>query len=149
MKVILLADVRNYGKKGDVVKVSDGYAKNCLFPKNLAKEATNQALTERQNEIDKNAHEKELETQHAQKIFEKINGKTVTIIAKAGNNGKLFGSVTSKDIAEKINETYKVNIPKKKIHLESDIKAFGTYKFEIKLISGIIATMSVMVVESV
>ena len=149
MKVILLADVRNYGKKGDVVKVSDGYAKNCLFPKNLAKEATNQALTERQNEIDKNAHEKELETQHAQEIFEKLNGKTVTIIAKAGNNGKLFGSVTSKDIAEKINETYKVNIPKKKIHLENDIKAFGTSKFEIKIISGIIATMSVMVVESV
>ena len=86
MKVILLADVRNYGKKGDVVKVSDGYAKNCLFPKNLAKEATNQALTERQNEIDKNAHEKEIEMQNAQKIFEKINGKTITVIAKAGNN---------------------------------------------------------------
>ena len=149
MKVILLADVRNYGKKGDVVKVSDGYAKNCLFPKNLAKEATGQALTERQNEISKNAHEKEIEMQNAQKIFEKINRKTITIIAKAGNNGKLFGAVTSKDISEKINETYKVNIPKKKIHLGSDIKAFGTYKFEIKLISGIIATMSVMVVESV
>ena len=80
MKVILLADVRNYGKKGDVVKVSDGYAKNCLFPKNLAKEATNQALTERRNEIDKNAHEKEIEMQNAQKIHEhmvKICGKEV------------------------------------------------------------------------
>ena len=149
MKVILLTNLKNYGKKGDVVNVSDGYAKNYLLPKNLAKEATGQALTELQNEISKNAHEKEIEMQNAQKIFEKINGKTITIIAKAGNNGKLFGAVTSKDISEKINEVYGINILKKKIHLENDIKAFGTYKFEIKLISGIVATMSVMVAENV
>lgn len=149
MKVILLTNLKNYGKKSDVVNVSDGYAKNYLLPKNLAKEATGQALTERQNEISKNAHEKEIEMQNAQRIFEKINRKTITVIAKAGNNGKLFGAVTSKDISEKINEVYEIDIPKKKIHLENDIKAFGTYKFEIKLISGIVATMSVMVAENV
>ena len=149
MKVILLTNLKNYGKSGDVVNVSDGYAKNYLLPKNLAKEATGQALTELQNEISKNAHEKEIEMQNAQKIFEKINGKAITIIAKAGNNGKLFGAVTSKDISEKINEVYGINISKKKIHLENDIKAFGTYKFEIKLVSGIVATMSVMVAENV
>ncbi len=147
MKVILLSDVRGSGKKGEVVKVSDGYAKNCLFPKNLAKEANAQALQELSNEKASAVHRQELEKQEAQKTVKVINGKSVKIISKSGDAGKLFGAVTSKDIATKISETYNVPIDKKKIHLNEDIKSLGTYSFQVKIYNGITAEMSVIVTD--
>lgn len=147
MKVILLENVKKKGKKGDVVNVPDGYAKNFLFPKNLAKEATSQSLTELFNEKSSNEHKKELEKSKAEEIAEIIKEKIIKITSKAGKNGKLFGSVTTKDIVNKIKEVFDVDIDKHKIVLESDIKAFGTYRFSVKLYPGIAVQMAVMIAE--
>ncbi len=148
MKVILLSDVKGAGKKGDIVKVSDGYARNYLFHKNLAKEATSQALSKLSDEKASLAYREELEKQEAQRITKIINGKFIEIFSKTGKNGKLFGTVTPKDIAAKINETYDVTIDKRKIIiLSEDIKALGTYEFEVKIYNGIIAKMTLTVAE--
>ncbi len=165
MQVILLSDVRGSGKKGEVVKVSDGYAKNFLFPKKLAKEANNQSLTELNAAKEVELRKKELEKQEALKIFEVINGKSVDVPAECGEGGKLFGSVTSKDIVSKIKEVYEVNVNKKKVSLEkslgnyevnvnkkkvsldSDIKSLGNYTVKIKLYRDVTATMQINVVD--
>ncbi len=147
MQVILLSDVRGSGKKGEVVKVSDGYAKNFLFPKKLAKEANNQSLTELNAAKEVELRKKELEKQEALKIFEVINGKSVDVPAECGEGGKLFGSVTSKDIVSKIKEVYEVNVNKKKVSLDSDIKSLGNYKVKIKLYHDVTATMQINVVD--
>lgn len=147
MKVILLENVKKKGKKGDVVEVPDGYAKNFLFPKNLAKEATSQSLTELFNEKSSNQHKKELEKEKAEETAKIINEKIMKITCQAGNNGKLFGSITTKDISNKIKEIFGVKIDKHKIVLESDIKAFGTYRFSVKLYPGISVQMAVMIAE--
>ena len=104
MKVILLEDVRKKGKKGDIINVSDGYAQNFLFPKNLAKEATAQALSELNSKKASEIYEEGLKKEEAEKIFSIINEKIIGIQAKSGAEGKLFGSVTSKDIAQKIKD---------------------------------------------
>lgn len=146
MKVILLSDVKGSGKKGEVVKVSDGYAKNCLFPKNLAKEATAQALQELSNEKSSLDHKRELEKEEAQRVADIISGRSVTIVSKVGDAGKLFGAVTAKDISAKIAEVYGVTVDKRKIHME-DIKSLGTYKFEIKVYNGITVEIAVTVTD--
>lgn len=147
MIVILLENVKNIGKKGDVVKVADGYAKNFLLPQKLAKEATPQSLTELNNGMSSDEHRKEMEKAKAEEIAKIINEKIIKITSKAGKNGKLFGSVTTKDISNKIKEEFAVDIDKHKIVLESDIKAFGTYKFIVKLHLGIAVQMAVRIVE--
>lgn len=147
MKVILLKDVAKKGKKGEVINVSDGYAKNCLFPKNLAKDATAQALSELNGQKASEIHEEILKKEEAQRIFSIINEKSISITAKSGKEGKLFGSVTRKEITEKIKDTYNVDINKRKIDLDFEIKAFGTYKFTVKLYPEIVATMIVIVTE--
>ena len=147
MKVILLENVSKKGKKGDIINVSDGYAQNFLFPKNLAKEATAQALSELNSKKASEIYEEGLKKEEAEKIFSMINEKIIGIQAKSGSEGKLFGSVTTKDIAQKIKDTYQITINKHKINLETEIKAFGTYKFTIKLYPQIVATMAVMVTE--
>lgn len=147
MKVILLNDIKKKGKKGEVINVSDGYAQNFLFPKNLAKEATAQALSELNSKKASEIYEEGLKKEEAEKIFSIINEKIITIKVKSGKEGKLFGSVTTKDIAQKIKEIYKIVVDKHKICLESEIKAFGTYKFTLKLYPGIVATMAAMITE--
>ena len=127
MKVILKQDVKGSGKKGDLVTVSDGYARNYLLPKGLAMEANNQTMGE----------------------FKRIGEKTVKLTAKAGAGGKLFGSVTAKEIAEAINREYGCNIEKRKISLETEIKAFGTFTAQIKLHPGVTAKVYVAVGEEV
>ena len=126
MKVVLLADVKGSGKKGELVNVSDGYARNFLFPKKLAKEANAQALNELKNAEESKAFKIKQETEAAQASADKINGKSVSILAKAGQGGKLFGSVTAKEIAEAIKKQYGVDIDKRKIDTKGDMKAFGT-----------------------
>ena len=147
MKVILQQDVKGQGKRGQLVNVSDGYARNFLFPKKLAKEANAQALNELKNAEESKAFKIKQETEAAQASADKINGKSVSILAKAGQGGKLFGSVTAKEIAEAIKKQYGVDVDKRKIDTKGDMKAFGTYECEVKLYSGITATVKAVVTE--
>ena len=144
MKVILLADVKGHGKKGELCNVSDGYARNFLFPKKLAVEADNTALNELKNREEAKAHHKQEEINAANATAKALEGKTVTIKAKAGSNGKLFGSVTSKEIALEIENSLKIKVDRKKMQV-SDIKNFGEYTAEIKLYLGISAKVNVIV----
>lgn len=146
MKVVLLQDVKGHGKKGQLCDVSDGYARNFLFPKKLAVEANNTALNELKNREEAKAHHKKEEIAAATAVAEKLEGKTVTLTAKAGSNGKLFGSVTSKEIAAEIKKVFGVEIDRKKMSV-ADIKNFGEYTAEIKLYQGISAKMTVKVSE--
>lgn len=146
MEVILKQDVKGLGKKGDKVKASDGYARNYLFPKNLAVEANAQTLTEYKNSEASKQHKLEVEIENANKTKRKLDGKTVKLAAKAGANGKLFGSVTSKDVAEQIRLQLGCEVDKRKISM-ADIKNFGTYSAEVKIYQNISACVSVEVGE--
>lgn len=132
MKVILLKDVKNLGKKGDVVNASDGYARNFLFPRNLAKEATENSMYELNQKKESERRKKLAEIQEAQKLAEEIKNKEVKITVKAGENGKLFGSITSKDVADALNLQYKLSVDRKKVNIDT-IRQLGTYEAEIKL----------------
>ncbi len=147
MKVVLLEDIRGTGKKGELVNVSDGYARNFLFPRKLAKEADAQAMTELRNAEQSRLHKIAVETAQAEENKKKLEGQTLNMTAKAGQGGRLFGSVTSKEIANEIKQKYGLNVDKRKIVLDSDIKAFGTYNCEVKLYTGISANIKVMVKE--
>lgn len=142
MKVILLADVKGMGKKGEVKNASDGYARNCLLPKGLAIEATNQAMSELNSKNEAVAHHKAEEKAAAEQNKEKINGKTIKVTAKGGENGKLFGAVTSKELAEVLKKDFNLAVDKKKISAP-EMKNTGTYSFEVKLYQGVIAKMNV------
>ena len=146
MKVVLKQDVKGLGKKGELVNASDGYARNFLFPKNLAVEANAQNMTELKNREQAAKYKIDTETAEAKKNAERISGKTITITAKAGANGNLFGSVTAKEIAEKIEKEFGIKTDKRKITVD-DIKQFGTYEFEIKLYTGVSAKLFVRVGE--
>lgn len=146
MIVILLKDVKGTGKAGEVVKVSDGYARNMLLPKGLAKEATegNIRNLEKQKEI---AEEKRAEQKAAaEKQAEKINNLTLTIKSKGGDSGKLFGSITSKDIADALQKQENIKVDKKKIVLDSPIKQTGNTEVTVKLFHEVSATLKVNVI---
>ena len=147
MKVILTQDVKGTGKKGELVEVADGYAQNFLIKWGVAIPANKQAMGEMKSKEAAKQHKIELEKQAANETAQKLEGKTVKLTAKAGANGKLFGSVTSKEIAEAIEAQMGAAVDKKKITLSSEIKAFGTYNIEIKLYQGISAKMFVTVTE--
>ena len=146
MEVILKADVKGLGKKGEKVKASDGYASHFLFPKNLAVEANAQAMTEYKNSEASKQHKLEVEIANAKEAKAKLDSKTVKLKAKAGQNGKLFGSITSKDVATEIKKQLGVDVDKRKISM-ADIKNFGTYSAEVKLYQNISAEISVEVGE--
>lgn len=147
MKVILMQDVKSLGKKGELVEASDGYARNYLLPKKLAKEANAQAMNEYKNA--ENSKNFKIATQKAQAEADKkkLEGKVFAMTAKAGQGGKLFGSITSKQVAEEIKKQYNINIDKRKVVLECDIKEYGTYSAEVKLYTGISAKIDVKVSE--
>lgn len=147
MKVVLLQDVKSIGKKGELATVSDGYGRNFLLPRKLAKEANAQAMNELKNAEAARQYKIKTETEEAQKNADILGGKTVKIYAKAGQGGKIFGSVTSKELSEEIEKQFGVSVDKRKIELDGDIKAFGTYNFDVKFYSGISTTMSVAVCE--
>lgn len=146
MKVILTADVKGKGKKGELVNVSDGYARNFLFPKNLAIEANTAAMSELKNREAAAAHHKQEEIDRAKALAAKLDGQTVVIKAKAGSQGKLFGAVTSKEVTAEINRKFSVSLDKKKTTM-SDIKNFGEYSAELRLYTGISAKINVKVEE--
>lgn len=146
MEVILKKDVKGLGKAGDKVKASDGYARNFLFPKGLAVEANAQTLTEYKNSEASKQHKIDVDIANAKDAQSKLQGKTIRLTAKAGQNGRLFGSVTAKDVAEAITKQLGVAVDKRKLSV-ADIKNFGTYSAEIKLYTGISATLTVEVSE--
>lgn len=146
MKVILLKDIKGVGKKGEVINASDGYARNFLFPKKFAEEAntSNLHILNKKNEA---ARRKKIEeTEKAQELADKLKGKEVKIIAKAGENGRLFGAITSKDIAHEIKKQFSVDIDKKKVITES-IRQLGGYEIELKIYPEVSTKISVIVVE--
>ncbi len=146
MKVILLADVKGKGKAGDVIKVSDGFARNMLFPKGLAKEATSGNLKQLERQKAEKAAEEAAKKEEATKLAAEIEKVTVKIETKAGENGKLFGSITSADIAAACKEQFGFDIDKKKINLGSPIKQSGSSEISVKLYPEISAKLKVEVI---
>lgn len=146
MKVILLDNIKGVGKKDDIINASDGYARNYLFPKKLALEANAENLAKRKGRQDSANHKKELEKEEAQKIKEKLKGIRPKIAVKAGENGRIFGGVTSKEISEALKKEYNINIDKKKIALSESIKNIGVTKVKVKLYEGITGEITLDVI---
>lgn len=146
MKVILLDNIKGVGKKDQIINASDGYARNFLFPKKLAVEANNENLAKLKSQNESKAFKKETEKNEASKIAEKINKITLKITVKAGENGKIFGGVTAKEIAESLKNEHKIEIDKKKVALPETIKNIGTYTVDIKLYEGIVAKLQLNIV---
>ena len=147
MKVILTQDVKGQGKKGDLINVSDGYARNFLFPKGLAKEASKQAMNELEGKRGAEQYHRNVEEEKARNIAERMKEITVMLEAKAGAGGKLFGSITSKDVAEALKAQFKIDIDKRKIELKDGIKTCGTTEVPVRLYAGITGTFKVSVTE--
>ncbi|MEW8995628.1 50S ribosomal protein L9 [Clostridium sp.] len=146
MKVILLQDVKSVGKKGEVVNASDGYARNFLFPKKLAQEANdvNMHILNKKNEADRK--KKLAEIEEAQKVANELKDKEVIIYAKSGDNGRLFGAITTKDISQEMEKQFNITIDKKKIVVNT-IKTMGLYDVEVKLYPEISTKIKVIIKE--
>lgn len=145
MIVILQKDVKGTGKAGDIVKVSDGYARNMLIPKGYAKEATegNVRSLEKQKAL---AEEKRLaDKAKAEELAKKLEGLTVNIVSKGGDGGRLFGSITTKDVADALEKEHKIIIDKKKMVMENPIKTAGDFKVEAKLFTEVTGYINVKV----
>jgi len=147
MKVILQQDVRGQGKRGQLVEVSDGYARNFLLPRKLAIEANADNLNALKLQDEAKARRVEMEKEDARKTAQKLESIQVKIRAKAGTHGKLFGSVTTKEVSEELKKQYDIEINKQKIVLDEPIKNFGTYEMKVKLYPEITGTLYVVVTE--
>lgn len=145
MKVIFLQDVKGKGKKGEIKNVSDGFAKNFLLPQKMAVEATAANLNAAKGKQESIQYHKDMEEENAKKLAEKIAQISLNISAKAGENGKLFGSVTSKELSEILKKEHGFDIDKRKFVLPDGIKSEGTYTVDIKLHPGIVAKLKVTV----
>lgn len=148
MKVILTQDVKSQGKKGDLINVSDGYANNFLLPKGLAKPATKQAVNELESKKGAQQFHRNQEEKKAENIAERMKEFKVKLTAKAGKEGKLFGSITSKDVAKALKEQYNIDIDKRKIDLQDGIKTCGIRDVKVTLYSGVVGTFKVEVTEA-
>ena len=146
MKVILKADIKGVGKKNEVINASDGYARNFLFPKNLAVPADNQNMNVLNAKKASEQHKKNVECEEAKKTQEKMKTLVLKIKTKAGENGKTFGSITSKEIAENLEKQFKIKVDKKKIELKETIKTLGIRTITIKLYEGVIGNLKVDVI---
>ena len=146
MKVILKADIKGVGKKDQVINASDGYARNFLFPKNLAVEANAENMSKLKAKQDSNAFKKSQEKEEAQKIADKLSKILMKVQVKAGENGKIFGGVTSKEIAENLEKQYNIKVDKKKIDLKETIKTLGMFTIEIKLYEGVVGKLKIDVI---
>ena len=145
MKVILLQDVKGQGKKGEIVNVSDGFARNYLFPRKMAEEANSQNLNNAQMKKDAEAHRQVVEKEKAQELAKELDKKGIVIKGNAGSAGRLFGSITNTEIAAELEKQTGYQIDKKKIVLQSPIKEIGTYDVTIKLYQGVQASIKVTV----
>lgn len=146
MKVILKDNIKGVGKKNEVINASDGYARNFLFPKNLAIEATPENMQKLNSQNQAKQYKKAVEKEQAQKLAKKLEDITVEIKVQAGENGKIFGSVSSKEIAENLEKKYKITIDKKKIEIKEPIKVLGQRTVEVKLFEGVIGKIKINVI---
>lgn len=147
MKVILNQDIKGIGKKLQTVEVSEGYARNYLLPRKLAQVADNKSVNEAKNKAEALKFKKETEIKEAKVLKEKLEKGYIKFKHKIGSNGKLFGSVTEKDIADEIEKVYGIKVDKKKVNLKIAIKELGTYTAQVKLYESIIANVQIQVVE--
>ena len=145
MKVILTQDVKKQGVKGQILEVSDGYARNYLIPQGLAEEANKTRLKEIQEKSVRETKQKDQEKNHAEQLKAKLAGQTVEIKAKTGSNDKLFGAVTSKEIADAVQVRFGIKIDKKKIELGEAIKHLGEYSFKIKIYPSVQAELKLLI----
>ena len=146
MKVILTKDVKAQGKAGQIINVSDGYARNFLFPKGLAIEADAKAMNEIKNKEASEKHKIEVETAAAKATAEKLATVQVKIKCQSGGDGRLYGSVTTKDIAEELKKQHGIEIDKRKIQMDT-IKAYGSYTADVKLYNGVVGKVNILVCE--
>ena len=147
MKVILKQDVKTIGKKDEIHEVSDGYSRNFLFPRGLAAAADAAALNVAKTKSEAQAHHAAVALANARELAKKVEGKTVTLNAKGGASGRLFGKITAKDVAEGLSKLVGAEVDKRKVELERDIKDFGTYSAAVKLHPGVSAAFKVKVEE--
>ena len=145
MKVVLLADVKGQGKKNDVINVSDGYARNFLLPRKLAIDADAKVMNEIKGREDSIKHKIEVETAEAKALAARLDTLLVKIPAASGADGRLYGSITSKDIAEKLAKDFGITVDKRKIQLSDPIRAYGQYDLEVKLYTDIVGKVHVLV----
>ena len=145
MKVLLLADVKGQGKKDQIVEVSDGYARNFLFPKKLAVVADNKVMSEAKSREESKQFRLKEEKAAAQALAAKLGSLTVKISAPSGADGRLYGSVTTKDIADELAKQHKITIDKRKLSLPENIKAYGTYVLDVKLYPEVVGKLKVVV----
>ncbi|MDF2615212.1 MAG: ribosomal protein [Clostridia bacterium] len=148
MKIILTQDVKKVGKKGDVLEVKDGYARNALLPKGLAVEANAVALNQRKLEQKAEDKRKQNELDAAKEIEMKLKDKEIKIPMKTGEGGRVFGSVTSKEIAETIKKELGIEIDKKKIQLKDAIKTLGAQNLAIKVHPQVTAEIKILIIEA-
>ena len=146
MKVVLKQDVKGQGKAGQLVNVSDGYARNFLFPRQLAVPADSQVMNELRSKEESAQYHARVEKEAALAAAANLKDKAVKITARAGSAGRLFGSVTTKEVAEALDKQFGIKVDKRKITMD-DIKSFGTYFAEVKLYTGVVAKVSVTVTE--
>ena len=146
MKVILTQDIKGVGKKDEIINANDGYARNFLLPRKMAVEANSQNMSLLQGRKDSANFKKEQEKENALKIQEKLSKIMLKIKVKAGGNGKIFGSITSKEIATELKNQYSIDIDKKKILLKDSIKEIGVFYIEIKLYEGIIGKLKIDII---
>ncbi len=146
MKVILLSDIKGVGKKDQVIEASDGYARNYLFPKKLALEANTENMSKLKSRQNSNQFRKDAEKKQAEEIAKKLKGIMLKIKVRAGENGKIFGGVTSKEISDGLKRDYNIDIDKKKILLNETIKTIGTFTIDIKLYEGVIGKLKIDVI---
>ena len=146
MKLILTKDVKGQGKKGELVEVSDGYGRNFLLPRGLAKEATKENLNVMEGQAASAEFKRQKAVEEAQELADKLKELTVEIKTKAGDNGKLFGAITSKDVAEALTSQHHIKLDKKKLVLPGGIKLLGVTEVEIKIHPGISGKLKVRVV---
>ncbi|MBE6678562.1 MAG: 50S ribosomal protein L9 [Ruminococcaceae bacterium] len=145
MKVVLLADVKGQGKKGELVNVSDGYARNFLFPKKLAMEANAKILNEIKNKNEAEMYKKAEDKKAALALSEKLKDVVVKFKSTGGADGKLYGAVTAKDISDKLSADHGISIDKRKISISDNIKSVGEYILDVKLYPEISAKLKVVV----
>ena len=145
MKVILLQDVKAQGKQGELINVSEGYARNLLFPKKLAVEADAKAMNELKNREASKAYKLETDKAAAKATADKLAAVTVKVVVGSGAEGRLYGSVTSKEIAEQLKAQFGIEIDRRKIVMPDPIKAYGTYKSDVKLFPEIVGKLTVSV----
>ena len=145
MKVILKENIKGVGKKDEIINASDGYARNFLFPKNLAVEANAANMSKLKAKQEANQYKKDVEKEEAQKIAEKLSKIELVIEVKAGENGKIFGGVSAKEIAENLENKHQIKVDKKKIELKETIKTLGERTIDMKLYEGVVGKVKLRI----